>query len=174
MAGHSKWKQIKHKKAAEDEKRGKLFSKLSEQITIAARKGTDPQFNPELRNAVEQAKRHNMPQVNIDRAIERAKGAGGGEPILIEVYGPGGVGLLIEAQTDNRNRTIAELRAIVKDFDAKIAEPGGVVWAFERTADGYRPKFPQPVSDTVKHEVDALARRIAEQRDVAAVFTTTL
>lgn len=172
MAGHSKWKQIKHKKAAQDEKRGKLFSKLAGQIAIAARNGADPQFNPALRSAIEQAKRNNMPQANIDRALQRARAKGGLESVLIEIYGPGGVGILVEAETDNRNRTFGELRAIAKESEAKIAEPSGVLWAFEKTDGGYRPKFPQEVSGETKSRVAELTRLLEAHDDVRAVYST--
>ena len=122
MAGHSKWKQIKHKKADTDEKRAKLFSKLANIITIAARDGADPQFNPTLRSAIETARKNQMPQVNVLRAVKRATEHGDLEMLLVEAYGPEGVGILVEAITDNRNRTINEIKSLFKDHDAKVAE----------------------------------------------------
>jgi YebC/PmpR family DNA-binding regulatory protein len=136
MSGHSKWSTIKHKKAAEDAKRGKLFSKLTKEITIAAReKGGDPEFNPRLRLAIEKAKEANMPKDNIERAIKRGTGEMEGEElfeIVYEGYAPHGVGLIIEVVTDNRNRAVADLRHALTKYGGSMADAGSVLWQFER------------------------------------------
>lgn len=136
MSGHSKWSTIKHKKAAEDAKRGKLFSRLTKEITIAAReKGGDPEFNPRLRLAIDKAKDANMPKDNIERAIKRGTGEMEGAElyeIMYEGYAPHGVGLVIEVVTDNRNRAVAELRHTLTKFGGSMADAGSVVWQFER------------------------------------------
>ncbi|MDD5589573.1 MAG: YebC/PmpR family DNA-binding transcriptional regulator [Candidatus Portnoybacteria bacterium] len=136
MSGHSKWSQIKHKKAITDVKRGKIFSKLSRLITVAARqKGGAQATNSQLRIIVEKAKSLNMPGENIERAIKKGTGELEGakmEEILIEAYGPGGIALLIEAISDNKNRTLSEVRFLVNEKGGKIAEPGSVNWLFER------------------------------------------
>src|SRR3989344_3323367 len=124
MSGHNKWSQIKDKKAKHDQGRAKLFSKLANVISIAARGNPDPKFNATLRSAVLQAHKHNMPQANIERAINRATGVGDLEELLIEAYGPEGIGILIEAITDSRNRTMAEIRLVLKNHDMQVAEPG--------------------------------------------------
>ncbi len=172
MAGHSKWKQIKDKKAKTDQSRGKLFSKLANAISIAARGNPDPKFNPVLRQAIEQAKRQNMPQANIERAINRASESGDLEELLIEAYGPEGIGLLIEAITDNRNRTLAEIKSILKDFEAKLAEPGALMWAFEKTSDGYVPKFSAQASEGGVKAVINLKATLEDHPDVTVVYTS--
>jgi YebC/PmpR family DNA-binding regulatory protein len=136
MSGHSKWSTIKHKKAAADAKRGKLFTRLTKEITIAAReKGGDPEFNPRLRLAIENAKEANMPKDNIERAIKRGTGELEGaelQEIVYEGYAPHGVGLIIEIVTDNRNRAVAELRHVLTKSGGSMADAGSVVWQFQR------------------------------------------
>ncbi|HSG82553.1 MAG TPA: YebC/PmpR family DNA-binding transcriptional regulator [Gemmatimonadota bacterium] len=136
MAGHSKWSQIKRKKAAEDNKRGKLFGKLIREITVAAREGGgDPEGNPWLRTAIENAKAANMPKDNIEKAILRGTGELPGasyEDVSYEAYGPGGVAILIHAVTDNTNRTVAELRHILERQGGNLGATGSVAWNFER------------------------------------------
>ena len=137
MAGHSKWAQIKRKKGATDAKRGQLFSKLARAIIVAARDGgPDPAGNLTLQNAIEKAKEASMPKENIERAIARGAGpaADGSayETVTYEGYGPAGVALYVEALTDNRNRTAAEVRHIFSKSDGSLAESGAVAWLFER------------------------------------------
>lgn len=136
MSGHSKWSTIKHKKGKTDARRGKLFSKLSRAITVAAREGgTDPSMNVALANAVEKAKGESMPKDNIERAIQRGGGGTEGEQyesIVYEGYGPGGVALIVEVLTDNRNRSAAEVRNIFSKHGGQLAQPGAVAWGFER------------------------------------------
>lgn len=137
MSGHSKWAQIKHKKAATDAKRGNLFSKLSRMITVVAKKGSDPAMNSSLRMAIEKARGFSLPQSNIERAIKKAeeKIAGEGlEEVLYEAYGPGGSAILIEGITDNKNRTTAEIKHLLSEYDGKLAEKGTVLWLFEKVA----------------------------------------
>lgn len=138
MSGHSKWAQIKHKKAGADAKRGALFSKLGRIITVAAREGGgDPAMNPRLRQAIEQARDSGMPKDNIERAILR--GAGGAEgadlrPVEYEAYGPGGSAFLITGLTDNSNRTTSEIKHILDKAGGRLAASGSVLWMFERRA----------------------------------------
>ena len=136
MSGHSKWSTIKHKKGAADARRGKLFTKLAKEITIAAREGGgDPDFNNRLRLAIAKAKADNMPNDNIDRAIKRGTGElEGGElyEIMYEAYAPHGVGMLIEVVTDNRNRAVADVRHVFNKFGGSLAENGAVAWQFTR------------------------------------------
>jgi YebC/PmpR family DNA-binding regulatory protein len=135
VSGHSKWSSIKHKKGALDAKRGQLFTKLAREVTMAARQGGgDPEMNARLRLAVLKAKEANMPGDNIQRAITR--GAGGGEAdnleeITYEGYGPGGTAVIVEAVTDNRNRTVAEIRNAFSRGGGNLAENGAVAWQFE-------------------------------------------
>ncbi len=144
MSGHSKWATIKHKKGAADKARGKLFAKLARQIEVAAKSGGDVDTNPTLRAAVQKAKAGRMTNEAIDRAVKRGTGADDGrtyESIMYEGYAPGGVALLIDVLTDNRNRTGAEIRNIFSKLGGSLAEPGAVGWQFHRrgvilTADG--------------------------------------
>lgn len=136
MAGHSKWAQIKRKKAVNDQKRGQAFTKLIRELTVAARDGGgDPGFNPRLRLAVDTAKAANMPQENIDRAIKRGTGELEGvsyEEVVYEGYGPGGVALYIEALTDNQRRTVAAVRHILDKNGGNLGTAGSVAWQFDK------------------------------------------
>jgi YebC/PmpR family DNA-binding regulatory protein len=137
MSGHSKWSSIKHKKGAADAKRGKLFSKLARAIIVAARDGGgDPENNPTLATAIQKARDASMPKDNIQRAIDRGTGAGADsaaiEHILYEGYGPGGVAILVEALTDNRNRASAEIRFAFSSHGGSLGEPGSVAYLFEK------------------------------------------
>lgn len=136
MSGHSKWSTIKHKKAASDAKRGKAFTRIAKEITIAAREGGgDVEANTTLRLAVAKAKQANMPKDNIDRAIKRGTGEiEGGELIdaIYEAYGPHGVGILVQVVTDNRNRAVADVRHAVNKYGGTMAEAGSVSWQFTR------------------------------------------
>ncbi|MDP3696762.1 MAG: YebC/PmpR family DNA-binding transcriptional regulator [Candidatus Taylorbacteria bacterium] len=135
MSGHSRWSQIKHKKGLTDKKRGQLFSKLSKLISLAARKGTNPENNLELKNAVEKARAMNMPNDNIRRAIKKVSDKSGAqlEELSIEAIGPGGIALKIKAITDNRNRTIAEIKNILADNSSKMVQPGSISWMFNQS-----------------------------------------
>ena len=137
MSGHSKWSSIKHKQGAADAKRGKLFSKLARAIIVAAREGgPDPANNLALQNAVEKARSYSMPKDNIERAIARGSGAGADseafEQITYEGYGPNGVAIIVEALSDNRNRTAADVRHIFAKNDGNLGGSGAVAWLFER------------------------------------------
>ena len=136
MSGHSKWSSIKHKKAARDAKRGKVFTKLIKEITIAARLGGgDPNANPRLRTAIATAKGQSMPNDNIDRAIKKGTGELGGdrlEEVVYEGYGPGGAAIIVEALTDNRNRLVAELRNLFTRHSGNLGETNCVAWMFKK------------------------------------------
>jgi YebC/PmpR family DNA-binding regulatory protein len=137
LAGHSKWAQIKRKKGATDAKRGQLFSKLTRAIIVASREGgPDPAGNLALQNAIEKAREASMPKDNIERAIARGAGAAGDgaayETVTYEGYGPAGVAVYVEAVTDNRNRTAADVRSIFTKSDGNLGESGSVAWLFER------------------------------------------
>lgn len=133
MSGHSKWAQIKRQKGVADARRSATFGKLANAITIAARHGADPAMNFQLRIAIDKAKAANMPKDNIERAVDRGRGGatGGLEEMTLEAYGPGGTAYLIEAATDNRNRTIGEVRAHLNKYDGKLAESGAVKYLFK-------------------------------------------
>ena len=136
MSGHSKWHTIKHKKGAADAKRGKIFTRLIKELTVAARGGGgDPDMNPRLRTIIADAKANNMPRENIERAIRRGTGEEPGvsyEEITYEGYGPGGVALLIQSLTDNKNRTVGEIRHMLGKYNGNLAAENSVAWMFHR------------------------------------------
>ncbi|RLB39274.1 MAG: YebC/PmpR family DNA-binding transcriptional regulator, partial [Deltaproteobacteria bacterium] len=136
MSGHSKWSSIKHKKGIADARRGKIFTKLIREITVAAKLGGgDPSGNPRLRAAIAAAKAENMPKENIERAIKKGTGELEGaayEEASYEGYGPGGVAVLVDCLTDNRNRTVAEVKHLFERHGGSLGEPGCVAWLFEK------------------------------------------
>jgi YebC/PmpR family DNA-binding regulatory protein len=136
MSGHSKWSTIKHKKGKEDARRGQLFSKLARAIMVAAREGgADPGSNAALAAAIEKARGYSMPKDNIDRAVQRGSGEGGGdtfERITYEGYGPAGVAIIVEVLTDNRNRSASSVRSVFTKHNGTLGQPGSVAWIFER------------------------------------------
>lgn len=134
MAGHSKWAKIKRGKAVEDAKRGAVFTKLGNQIAVAARSGTDPTMNSTLAMVIEKAKSANMPAANIQRSIDRVKdkNAAALEEVVYEAYGPGGIGIIVEAATDNKNRTFPEVRTALTKNGGTMADPGSVAFQFTR------------------------------------------
>ena len=143
MSGHSKWATIKHKKGALDAKRGKIFTRLIKEITMAAKSGGDPDKNPRLRGAINAAKAENMPGDNIKKAIQRGTGELPGvsyEEITFEGYGPGGVAVLVEVSTDNRNRTVSEIRHAFGKNGGNMGEAGSVGWMFKKKGDIVIPK----------------------------------
>ena len=175
MSGHSKWSSIKHKKGAADARRGKLFTKLARAITVAARDGGGSvEANPALGLAVQKARDASMPKDNIQRAIDRGTGEGGDaaaiENALYEGYGPGGAAILVEALTDNRNRTGAEVRHAFERHGGSLGEPGSVSWQFEKRGvilvDGER--FDE---DDLMPAIDAGAEDVSEDGDLLKITT---
>ncbi|MBI5220464.1 MAG: YebC/PmpR family DNA-binding transcriptional regulator [Candidatus Liptonbacteria bacterium] len=176
MSGHSHWAGIKHKKGVTDQKRGVLFSKLLAAVTIAAKGEPDPEFNPRLRTAVETAREAQVPNDNITRAIRRAADTSAVlEELMFEAYGPGGTAILIEAITDSRNRTVAEVKHILSERGGKWADSGSVQWAFERVSgsDGlkWQAKFPMELSAADMEQLKNLLGAIDEHNDVQEVYT---
>lgn len=168
MSGHNRWQQIRHKKTLTDQKKGQVFSKLSRLITLAAKKGIDPKTNPTLSQAIEKAKTANMPKEGIDKAIKKIsdKGQAQLEELLIEALGPGGIALKIKAITDNRNRTLAEIKKILIDHGSKIVQPGSLSWMFSQ---------PVPLTDPVNQgKLDRLLGALDEQDDVEDVNSNLL
>ncbi|MFA5386460.1 MAG: YebC/PmpR family DNA-binding transcriptional regulator [Candidatus Paceibacterota bacterium] len=169
MSGHSHWSGIKRKKEISDKKRGQSFSKLLNAIAIAARVEPNPEFNPRLRTAVDKAKENQVPQESIERSIKKAK-EGNLEELLIEAYGSGGCAILIEAISNSRNRTMGDLKNIFAENSAKIANPGSVLWAFEKTSEGWQTKFPQPIQETDLEKVKKLIEELENHDDVQNVY----
>lgn len=177
MSGHSKWSQIKHKKALTDAKKGKIFSKITRTITMAARqKGPDPQTNHQLRLAIEKAKEVNMPSDNIERAVKRGIGDAKGiglETFLYEACGPAGSTLIITGITDNKNRSLNEIKRVLADYGGKIADPGSVLWMFKQKAI-IMAEYKGPTSDAEKLELALIDAGIDDIEKNNGVFTITL
>ncbi len=180
MAGHSKWAQIKYKKALTDAKKSQIFGKLSAMISLAAReKGGNPETNPKLRAAIEKAKEFNLPQENIIRAIKRGTGEIPGnnfEEILYEGYGPAGIAILVETVTDNKNRTSSELRKIFSEHGGKLGETGSAQWLFDRvlTENGieYIPKSKIEITDQETiNSLKSLFEALDDQQDVKEIYS---
>ena len=174
MSGHSRWSQIRRQKELTDKKRGQLFSKLSKAITLAARKGTDPKTNITLQNAVEQARAVNMPNDNIERAIKKVSEKGGVqlEEIVIEAIGPGGVALRIKGVTDNKNRTIAEIKKILSDHEAKMVQPGSISWMFNVPARATETRLrtgPSPRDEQTQQKLNELFEALNNNDDVSDI-----
>ena len=175
MSGHSKWSTIKRKKGALDAKRGKLFTKLIKELTIAAREGGgDPAANPRLRLAVDNAKAANMPADNIDRAIKKATGELEGVTIselTYEGYGPGGVALLVEVATDNKNRTVAEVRHLFSKHGGNMGESGSVAWMFEKKGVVSLPKQGKSEDDILEIALNAGAEDMRTEDEYFEIQT---
>jgi len=144
MSGHSHWSGIKHKKETTDKKRGALFSKLLNVVTVTAKKEPNPQFNPTLRSAIDKAKQNNVPQDNIGKAI-----------------------------TDSKNRAVAETKKILSDHEAKWADPGSVLWAFEKTAEGWQGKFKHEITPGGKEKLKTLIEELENHNDIQRITTNT-
>ena len=176
MAGHSKWAQIKRKKGVTDAKRGQLFTKLGRELAVAARQGgPNPDENPNLRLAIERARQNNMPKDNIQRAIERATSAADAaqlEEIRYEAYGPGGAALLIDSLTDNRNRTVSEVRAALTRAGVSMAESGAVAWIFEQKGViGVDLEAGVDADEVALAAIDGGAEDVAVEPDLVEVIT---
>ena len=174
MSGHSKWATIKHKKGALDAKRGKIFTRLIKEITMAAKGGGDPEKNPRLRTAVAAAKAENMPADNIKRAIQRGTGELPGvtyEEITFEGYGPGGVAVLVEVTTDNRNRTVSEMRHTFSKNGGNMSEAGSVAWMFAKKGDIVVPKSAAKEDDLMNMVLDAGADDLKDDGDNWEILT---
>lgn len=170
MSGHSKWSTIKRAKQATDIKRGKLFSKLSREISVAARKGgANPDLNPALRTAIDKSRSCNMPKENIERAIGAAGAVQALEEAIYEGYGPSGTAFMVKVLTDNKNRTLAEVRKIFDSRGGKLGEVGSAAYIF---ADPEKPSFTVPVSDSDgARKILALANALDGHDDVQEVYS---
>jgi YebC/PmpR family DNA-binding regulatory protein len=175
MSGHSKWSTIKRKKGAADAKRGKIFTKLIKELTIAAREGGgDPTGNPRLRLAIDNAKAANMPADNIERAIKKATGELEGTTIselTYEGYGPGGIAILVEVATDNKNRTVAEVRHLFSKHGGNMGESGSVAWMFEKKGIITLPKQGKSEEDILEIALNAGAEDMRTEEDFFEIQT---
>ncbi len=174
MSGHSKWSTIKHKKALTDAKRSKVFSKITSLITIAARKGGNPADNPNLRTMIENAREVNVPKENIERAIKRGTGEIAGAALEEAAYGAFGTGgsvFLITAVTDNKNRTLAEIKKILTDHNAKFAELNSIQWMFRREGADWIANSPIKIEDeNIKKELESLCEALDDQQEVTEIY----
>ena len=173
MAGHSKFKNIQHRKGAQDKKRAKIFTRLIKELSVAARTSVDPSSNPRLRSALAAARSANMPKDNIDRVLKKAEGGEGDvyEEIRYEGYGPGGIAFIVEAMTDNRNRTASEVRSYFSKFGGSLAETGSVSFMFEKVGQIIYPKSIADADSMFDVALEAGANNV-ETEEESHVITT--
>lgn len=174
MSGHNKWSKIKHKKAAGDAAKSRIFSKHAALIAMESRKANGNLASPGLAAVIERAKKDSMPKENIDRAVAKGAGAGGAalEEVVFEAFGPGGTAMIITAVTDNNNRTAPELRHIFTKAGYQLGTPGSAAWAFTKTDAGYVPQNPMELSDADGEKLAELVEALEENEDVQDVYTT--
>jgi len=174
MSGHNKWSKIKHKKAATDSARSKIFSKHAALIAVESRKANGDVNSPGLAAAIERAKKDSMPKDNIDRAVAKGSGAGGEaiEEVMYEGYGPGGVAMLIQVVTDNTNRSAAEVRHAFSKSGLEMGTPGSAAWAFLKKADQFVPTTPMELDDATGEKLAEFIEKLEELDDVTNVYTT--
>jgi YebC/PmpR family DNA-binding regulatory protein len=174
MSGHNKWSKIKHKKAATDAQKSKIFSKHASLIAMESRKAAGDINSPGLAAAIERAKKESMPKENIERAVTKGKGGEGAalEEVLYETYGPGGTAILITAVTDNSNRTSPEIKHLLSKAGYQLGTPGSASWAFAKTAVGYVPNSPMELSEEDGQKLASLIDSLEEHEDIQDVYTT--
>lgn len=174
MSGHNKWSKIKHKKAATDAQKSKIFSKHSSLIAMESRNAGGDVNSPGLAAAIERAKKDSMPKDNIERAIQKGSGANGAnlQEVLFEAYGPGGVAMLITAVTDNNNRTNQEVKHTFTKAGLQLGSPGSAAWAFTKTNEGYVPNNQTELSDQDGEKLASLIENLEELEDIQDVFTS--
>lgn len=173
MSGHNKWSKIKHKKAATDAQKSKIFSKHAALIAMESRKAGGDTSSPGLAAAIERAKKDSMPKDNIDRAVAKGSGAGGAaiEEVTYEGYGPGGVAMLIQVVTDNTNRSAAEVRSTFSKSGLEMGTPGSAAWAFEKKDGDFIPTAPMELDDATGEKLAEFIEKLEELDDVTNVYT---
>lgn len=173
MAGHSKWAQIKRQKGANDVARSKAFGKLARRITVESKKANGDVNDASLRAAIDKARKENMPKGNIERAIAKGTSADAGslESVTYETYGPSGAAIIIDALTDSRNRTSAEIKHLLSKNGLALAAPGSALWAFEKTTEGYMPKTEVALSSEDNERLMKILEEIDSHDDVEEVYT---
>lgn len=172
MGGHNKWSQIKRQKGANDAARSKVFGKLARRIAVESKKANGDVNAASLRAIIEKARKENMPKENIERAVAKGMSAESSnmESVVYETYGPGGVAIVIEALTDNRNRTSQELKHLLSKNELSLAAPGSALWAFEKTAEGYVPKTSVPLSENENDLLLKILEELDAHDDVEDVY----
>lgn len=174
MSGHNKWSKIKHKKAATDAQKSKIFSKHAALIAMESKKAHGDLMAPGLIAAIDRAKKDSMPKDNIDRAVAKGKASDGASysEVLYETYGPGGVAILISAVTDNPNRTTPEIKHLLSKNGYELGSVGSALWAFQKTKQGYIPSTPIALSETDGEKLALLIEILEEHDDIQDIFTT--
>ncbi|MDO8604128.1 MAG: YebC/PmpR family DNA-binding transcriptional regulator [bacterium] len=173
MSGHNKWSQIKNKKAVTDGKRSKIFGKFSKLIALESKKAAGNLASAGLRAVIERAKKENMQNELIERAVKKGAGGDAGDMIsvLYEAYGPGGCAMLIEGLTDNNNRTVAEIKHLLSKRGLALAGQGAALWAFSKSADRYEPQTTVPLSDEDGEALSSLLEELDDNDDIQEVYT---
>ena len=173
MSGHNKWSKIKHKKAASDAKKSKIYSKYVKLIQVESKAAKGDTSSPALRTAIDKAKAENMPKDTIERAVK--KGASNDsvamEHVLFEAYGPGGCAIIMEGLTDNNNRTANEIKHILVTRGLSLAAPGSAAWAFKKENDEWVPTSPSPISEADGEKLESLLEEIEENDDIIDTYT---
>ncbi len=174
MSGHNKWSKIKHKKAASDGQKSKIFSKHASLIAVESRKAKGNLASPSLIAVIERAKKDSMPKENIDRAVAKGAGADGASlsEVLYETYGPGGIAMLIAAVTDNPNRTTPEIKHLLSKNGYQLGGQGSSLWAFTKTAEGYTPNMVATLTNEDDEKLGSLIEALEEHDDVQDIYTT--
>lgn len=173
MSGHNKWSKIKHKKAATDAAKSKVFGKMARLITVESKKANGDITAPGLMTAIERAKAVSMPKDNINRAVAKGSSsdAAAMEEVVYETYGPSGIAIIIDALTDNRNRTAAEMKHLLSKNGYELAAQGSASWAFTKSADGYEPNSTVAINEEDGEKLKKLLEQIDEQDDVQEMYT---
>lgn len=172
MSGHSHAKNVMRKKQFEDKKRSAAFGKLLKAISISVGNEPNPDYNPRLRSAIDKAKQNNVPNNNIERAIKKSSEIKDLEELILEAYGPDGIAILIRAVTDNKNRTIPEIKSLLQKAGAKWAESGSVLWSFlENEAGAWEAKFPQTTSPANKTKLNKIILSLEGHDDIESIIT---
>lgn len=173
MSGHNKWSKIKHKKAAEDAKKSKEYSKFARLLTLESKKAQGNVESPGLRKAIDRARAINMPASNIERAVKKGTGQESAhlEEVIYEAYGPGGSALIIHGSSDNKNRTSAEIKHLLAKYATSLAAKGSASWAFEHTDDEWSPKTLVSLSRDDKSKLNSLVEELEEHNDVQSIYT---
>jgi YebC/PmpR family DNA-binding regulatory protein len=173
MSGHNKFSKIKHKKALTDAKKGKIYTKMARLITVEVKKANGDVNSPGVKAIVARAREHDVPNENIERALKKGgdKNAAEMEAILYEAYGPGGVAIMIEVLTDNRNKAAAEVKHILAESGSTFAAPGSASWAFNKTAEGYIPNMTIPLSPEDTAKLDEIIELLEDNDEVQEIYT---
>lgn len=171
MSGHNKWSKTKNKKAVTDAKKGKIYTKMAKLISVELKKAGGNQKATNVLAIVKKARENNVPNENIERALKKNDNATAMESIMYEAYGPGGVALLIEALTDNRNKAAGEVKHILVENGCALAAPGSASWAFTKTAEGYMPNTMAPISEEDGFKLDKLIEELEDNDEVQEIWT---